>query len=361
MARVFISHSSKDVQLAGLLVDLLRSALDLPADAILCTSVEGHRLAGGADVDRSLRDEIRECEAFLGLISEASIESAYVLFELGARWGLEQHLLPLLAPNADPGLLRGPLRDINPLGCSSGADLHQMVDELGNLLKVKPEKPAAYQRRIDEIVRLVARWKTAATASAGPTEEVRAIFADRFEGFSEWQQYGEGRVSQSEEVAPFSGNFCLKKDSASDPNGGFRGLGSHVNLGLSFSGWIYSPESRAGGRADRLALENSSFDGYGFTVDHSSNRVWIERRENGSARPIGQMVSFTPPSDQWYGFKFYVKSGGVLQLMLHSRSGAELLRTPEVVDDNYTSFDRVVVHGGYPYYVDDLRIDALEA
>lgn len=39
--RIFISHSSTDSELAALLVDLLRSSLDLPAKAIRCTSVGG--------------------------------------------------------------------------------------------------------------------------------------------------------------------------------------------------------------------------------------------------------------------------------------------------------------------------------
>ncbi len=171
MPRVFISHSSHDRELAGLLVDLLRSALNLPAEAIRCTSIDGHKLAGGQETDRVLRAEIRGCEAFLGLISAASIESAYVLFELGARWGAEKHLLPLLSPGADATLLRGPLSGINALSCSNAAELHQMIQELGELLSLQPEKPAVYQRRLDEILGLVARAITPAIGAEGTVEE----------------------------------------------------------------------------------------------------------------------------------------------------------------------------------------------
>ena len=360
MARVFISHSSSDQELAELLVDLLRSALNLPAEGIRCTSVEGHRLAGGVDVDRALRTEIRESEAFLGLVSEASIDSAYVLFELGARWGQGRPLLPLLAPNADASLLRGPLSRYNALDCSSRADIHQMLRELGSLLSIELETSAAYQRHIDQIVRLAARATTTDAFSATPAEEARIIFRDRFDGFNDWRQYEEGSVSHSNEIPAYSGTFCLKKDGASDPNGGFRELARHADLGLVFSGWIYSPESRAGGRADRLALENSGFDGYGFTVDHGSNRVWIERRESGRPTLIGSTVSLTPPLGEWYKFEFYMRIGGRLQLILCRRSAEVILATPEVVDTTYTSFDRVVVHGGFPYYVDEIKITAYQ-
>lgn len=133
-------------------MDLLRSSLNLPAEAIRCTSVEGHRLAGGAETDRALRKDIHDCEAFVGLISATSIESAYVLFELGARWGAERHLLPLLTPTADAAILRGPLSGLNALRCSSAADLQQMVHEIGGVLKTAVENPAAYQRHIDQIL-----------------------------------------------------------------------------------------------------------------------------------------------------------------------------------------------------------------
>lgn len=154
IVRIFISHSSTDQELAALLVDLLRSSLNLPAEAIRCTSVDGHRLAGGAETDRALRKDIRDSEAFIGLISATSIESAYVLFELGARWGAERHLLPLLAPTADAAILRGPLSGINALRCSSAADLQQMIHEIAGVLKISPEKPAAYQRHVEQILGL---------------------------------------------------------------------------------------------------------------------------------------------------------------------------------------------------------------
>jgi hypothetical protein len=150
--KIFISHSSADRELATLLVDLLRSSLNLSAEAIRCTSVEGHRLAGGAETDRALRKDIHDCQAFIGLISATSIESAYVLFELGARWGAERHLLPLLAPTADAAILRGPLSGINALRCSNAADLQQMIHEIAGVLKISAEKPAAYQRHVEQIL-----------------------------------------------------------------------------------------------------------------------------------------------------------------------------------------------------------------
>ena len=84
MVKVFISHSSNDVQLAKPLIDLLRSALRLRASEIRCTSVPGYKLPGGAETDEQIREELLDAPVFIGLVTEASLESKYVLFELGA-------------------------------------------------------------------------------------------------------------------------------------------------------------------------------------------------------------------------------------------------------------------------------------
>ena len=100
--KLFVSHSTADAPLAEALVELFRSALNLPAKAIRCTSVEGYRLPGGANVDEQLRSEVNSAKACVGIISRQSIQSPYVLLELGARWGPKLHLLPVLAPGNGP-------------------------------------------------------------------------------------------------------------------------------------------------------------------------------------------------------------------------------------------------------------------
>jgi hypothetical protein len=152
MINVFISHSSQDQALAECIVDLLRSALNLPANTIRCTSVDGYRLPIGADTDEQLREEILSARAFVGILSSMSLASAYVLFELGARWGAGKSLAPLLAPGMTTRALRGPIAGLNALSCESAAQLHQFVHELGNVLGIQPEAPHVYQAKIDSVV-----------------------------------------------------------------------------------------------------------------------------------------------------------------------------------------------------------------
>jgi len=129
--RLFVSHSAKDTAIAAALIELIRNALNLPASAIRCTSVDGYRLPGGTNTDDQLRKETLAADAFIGLVSPHSMQSLYVAFELGARWGADNHLLPILVPGVDASVLDGPLTGLNALSCDSAAQLH--INEQGSV------------------------------------------------------------------------------------------------------------------------------------------------------------------------------------------------------------------------------------
>lgn len=181
---IFISHSAKDEGLAKALVELLRNGLNLPANEIRCTSVNGYRLPVGASVEEQLRSEVRQAKAFIGLITPSSIESAYVMFELGARWGAELHLAPLLGAGADSSYLRGPLSSLNALRCDDGAQLHQLIDDLANVLGITDHTPpAAYQSCIDELIAVSkagagSGQKRSMSPEVVPTSGVKSLVAE---------------------------------------------------------------------------------------------------------------------------------------------------------------------------------------
>jgi hypothetical protein len=160
---IFISHSSKDADLAEAIINLLRNALNIPDWKIRCTSVDGYRHPIGTPTDERLRLEVREARVFIGLITSASIQSAYVMFELGARWGAHLHLAPLLASSADTALLRGPLAATNALSCDSPAQVHQLVADVASSLGARAGSPATYQKAVEALVSL-------SSSRAAPTD-----------------------------------------------------------------------------------------------------------------------------------------------------------------------------------------------
>jgi DNA-binding MarR family transcriptional regulator len=174
---VFISHSAKDEKLAGALVELLRSALNIPANSIRCTSINGYRLPAGAPTDEQVRREVHESKAFIGLITPSSMASAYVMFELGARWGAGLHLVPLLGAGADASYLRGPLSALNALNCGDAAQVHQLIDDLAGLLGIsEPTPTAAYQVYVDKLI-LASKTSTVASPRSPPKPEIDSQLA----------------------------------------------------------------------------------------------------------------------------------------------------------------------------------------
>ncbi|MHA1842397.1 MAG: hypothetical protein ACTSYW_10525 [Candidatus Heimdallarchaeota archaeon] len=183
---------------------------------------------------------------------------------------------------------------------------------------------------------------------------ISSFLEDTFETFTGWNAYGDGNISQSSEKA-FAGTYSLKKSSNNDPNGGYKLLGLTVERGIAVTGWIYRPSGGSGGTNDCITLEDSSYNGYGINVDHSNNELKIDKRTNATATTVAS-TPFDPPEDSWYQFKFYINTDGTLDLYIFNTAGVELARLEDINDDTYSTFDRVVIRGGYDYYVDNLEI-----
>lgn len=148
---IFISHSSKDAEIALSLIELLKAALNLRDKQIRCTSIDGFKLPAGANTDDVLKAEVRQAYAFIGLITPNSLTSAYVLFELGARWGAGLHMVPVLA-GVGPEALQGPLKGINSISADQIAQLHQLLSDLADTLDLELQSAAGYERYAQKLI-----------------------------------------------------------------------------------------------------------------------------------------------------------------------------------------------------------------
>jgi hypothetical protein len=161
---IFISHSSKDADLALALIDLLKAGLALTADQIRCSSVDGYRLPVGVNSEGKLREEVNAAKVVVGLITQSSLASYYVMFELGARWGANLFLAPLLA-GVRASELSGPLSLLNALSANSDAQLHQLLEDIANHLGLSVQPPASYIRNVAAVKALADALAASATSS----------------------------------------------------------------------------------------------------------------------------------------------------------------------------------------------------
>ena len=162
---VFVSHSSHDAVLAKELVELIVFSLGVSTIRIRCTSVDGFRLEAGVLITDQLQREVFESRVVVALLTPASLKSAYVLFELGARWGAKKKLIPVLAAGASSSDLEGPLKGINALQWDR-AGLMQMLTEVGNFLGRPWGNPAASDGKIENMIRIAAAELSAAPHSS---------------------------------------------------------------------------------------------------------------------------------------------------------------------------------------------------
>ncbi len=161
---LFLSHSSRDKDLADALLDLLCTALHIRKKDCLCTSVDGARLAVGATTDKELKFYINNVPAFLSLITPESLASTYVLFEMGARWGLGKYHAPLLANGAS---LRDPLKSLNALFLDHEDQVLQLTNDLAQVLPCELQPPHSFLDKVRKVVSL--------SSGTSPRERARAL------------------------------------------------------------------------------------------------------------------------------------------------------------------------------------------
>lgn len=131
--KIFISHSHKNRDAARALVDFLLSGLSLGDADIRCTSVPGHQLRFGKTIPEMLKDDINLAPAVIALISTESHKADWVLFELGAAWGLGRSIFPVLGPDIEVRDLPGPLGNLPCVIVGAEDAASRMIDLIQQL------------------------------------------------------------------------------------------------------------------------------------------------------------------------------------------------------------------------------------
>jgi hypothetical protein len=127
---IFISHCHADEGITRGLIDLLEAAISLSPNEIRATSVPGYKLRAGSRVADELQREIAKVRVVLCVVTKRVSESPYVLFELGAAWGLGKPICPLIAPGIDPAQILGPIASVHRIDLKNIPDCHQLVDDV---------------------------------------------------------------------------------------------------------------------------------------------------------------------------------------------------------------------------------------
>ena len=100
--RIFISHSSKDVQIVSNFVDhILCLGIGINRNDIFCTSIEDIAIRNGEDIRAHIQKNIRCADFSFLLISDNYKSSEICLNEMGAVWAYDSNVRLYLLPDTN--------------------------------------------------------------------------------------------------------------------------------------------------------------------------------------------------------------------------------------------------------------------
>lgn len=106
--RIFLSYAVADRAYAYKVQRLLSQR---PSVQIFTTEM----LSAGEDWQSKLKDQLSKCDIFLVLLSPNSVDSKWVLQELGAAWAIEKPIVSILTHPKDIRKLPGALGQIQSI------------------------------------------------------------------------------------------------------------------------------------------------------------------------------------------------------------------------------------------------------
>ncbi|MCD8103931.1 MAG: toll/interleukin-1 receptor domain-containing protein [Lachnospiraceae bacterium] len=130
--KVFISHSSEDIQYVNIFVQLLQD-IGLRKEHIFCSSVPGYDVPEGYDIYDYLREQFNTYDLHIFyVLSDNYYKSPACLNEMGAAWILQSRYTTILLPGFKFVSIKGA---INPNKASTklDRDIYEVKDKLGQI------------------------------------------------------------------------------------------------------------------------------------------------------------------------------------------------------------------------------------
>ncbi len=164
MTRIFISHSHSDEAIAYKLVNFLLAALKLEEENILCTSNPDQGLSySSSSIGDQLKNQLKNSEALIILITADSLYSAWIPFEAGSFWTTDKPIIPILGPGLTQNDLPGPLRNFLtiPIDAKDSEDkLNNAINQLTDKLNIQQKVSKRRNDNLQEFSDALEAWQS---------------------------------------------------------------------------------------------------------------------------------------------------------------------------------------------------------
>lgn len=119
MRKIFISHAAEDKALVDRFIDLLDTGTQLTQNDIFCSSVKGMGIPNYKEFVENIKDNLKEAQLVIVILSKKFMESGFSNCELGATWFTDKNCFVLVVP---------PLRFVDVKGVMTGKQVGMITD-----------------------------------------------------------------------------------------------------------------------------------------------------------------------------------------------------------------------------------------
>ncbi len=278
MTRIFISHSHSDKEIAFKLVNFLLAALGLKEKDILCTSNPDQGLSHiGSSITDQLKEQLKNSEALIVLITADSLHSAWIPFEAGSFWTTDKPIIPILGPGLTQNDLPGPLKSFLsiPIAVQDAEDrLNNAINQLAKALNLQQEFTARRNYTLREFSDALRAWHKDKVELKSAKGVDYTKLRDHLAA-GEWKDADEETAKRMREVAN-KGEHLNEEDIDNFPCEDLRTIDqlwveySNGRFGFSVQKDIYK---RLGGRE---SYEEKIWEEFGTVVGWRKGGKWLD-------------------------------------------------------------------------------------
>lgn len=152
--KIFISHSSLDIEVVGKVVDILE-AIGVPSSKIFCSSFEGYGVKLGSDFLKVIKKELDSNVLVLFLLSSNFYSSVVSLCEMGATWVKTNKHIPILIPPFEYDDIKGVIPTTHGMKINEKDKLNSLKDIVADFIGLDPLNTSVWERRRDNVLKEV--------------------------------------------------------------------------------------------------------------------------------------------------------------------------------------------------------------
>ncbi len=153
MAKLFVSHSSKNKELMDSFLEFLQLGMGVERNDIFYSSSAGDLSTGEAFM-KTIRRQLVDSEAVISIITEEYLKSKFCMAEMGAAWAMSKRYFPLILVPMER-LKSTPLYSLQLRRLNNHADLGAVYDELLDCGVSRKRRTAEFTKHLPGFIRRV--------------------------------------------------------------------------------------------------------------------------------------------------------------------------------------------------------------